>query len=238
MGRVCAQRVVGALGSSAQRNPQALMVRLRQVRLVFPDIAAAGVGKDPWAEHVRHGWIGQAAIVEDRQGLPDSFVPWLALCNVDRGPDTHQLESLASGIDRHSNAAVCAGKWLHKAPMQAIGRLEFHPVGHWITCSRMALPAAIRHLEIDGVVAVWGRIGGCADGHRRSQKDVIPFDHIQPLRSRAKLELHGGGIFRLLHRWIKGERILGRRDDRAGTQPDRESNRHGGKKQTGYFHAV
>ena len=51
-------------------------------------LPAAGIGKNPWAEHIRHGWIRQTAIVQHRKGLSDGRVPWLTPCNVDRRADT------------------------------------------------------------------------------------------------------------------------------------------------------
>ena len=87
-----------------------------------------------------------------------------------------------------------AGKWFYKAPVQTICRLEFHPVGHRIACSRTALPTTIRHLQINRVVAMRRRVGDRAYGHRCGEKHVIPFDHIQPLRSVLSLSFTAEGF--------------------------------------------
>ena len=74
------------------------------------------------------------------------------------------------------------GVGFDKAPVQTVGGLELHPIGHRIASSRTALAAAVGHLRIDGEVAVRCRRRGRADGNRRGEKNGVPFDALRLCR--------------------------------------------------------
>jgi hypothetical protein len=184
---------------------------------VFPEIALARVGEDSRAEHVGHGRIGQAAIVEDGEAFADGRVPRLARRDIERRADADKLEGLPGRVNGHADTAVRTRSRFDKAPVQTIGALELHPVRHRIASSRTTLAAAIGHLRINGEVAVRCRRRGRANGNRRREKDGIPLDDIKPLSSGTQLELHRRRIFWLLNWWIKGKRVLRAGQGRAGT---------------------
>jgi hypothetical protein len=172
---------------------------------VFPEIAPLRICEDSRTKHVGHGRILQTAIIEHGKAFADGCVPGLVGGDVDRRADADQLEGLPGGVNRHPHAAVRARSRLHKTPVQTVGRLKLHPVRHRVASSRAALTAAIGHLRVDPKVAVGCRRGSRANGNRRGEKDGIPLDDVEPLGSAAELELHRGGILRLLNWWIKGK---------------------------------
>lgn len=143
-----------------------------------------------------------------------------------RGAWTHDGEDLSRGIQWHADAAHGARIRLDEAPMEPIGRAEFHPVGHGVSGARTGHPPACGLLRVDGKISArrWRR--GLADAHRRGQEDIVSLDDIEALGARAQLEFHCGGISRRFQGRIEGEgtpagsphlrRLASAKEDQAG----------------------
>ena len=145
------------------------------------------------AVQVGLGRIGQGAIVEDGEGLADGGVFWVGGLDEEGGADAGHGEDFGGGFHGKADAAVGAGVRFDKAPVHAVGRFPFHPIGHGVAGAGLADAAFVSDFGGDAVVALAGEAAG-ADGAGGGEEDATVFDDVNALGAGGDFDYDVSGV--------------------------------------------